>query len=104
MSFGVQLFAAALFGLFVGVWSTAAFFLSERARHRDIVIPESTEDQVAASPVLDALPQSHIIVDREGVVLQASTRAYSYGIVYEDEIVRDEIARVVEPALDRRGC
>ncbi len=96
MSFGVQLFAAALLGLFVGVWSTAAFFLSERARHRDIVIPESTEDQVAASPVLDALPQSHIIVDHEGVVLQASTRAYSYGIVYEDEIVRDEIARVVE--------
>lgn len=96
MSFGVQLFAVAILGLFVGVWSTAAFFLSERARQRDIVLPDSTEDQVAASPVLDALPQSHIIVDREDVVLQASTRAYSYGIVYEDEIVRDEIARVVE--------
>lgn len=51
---------------------------------------------MAASPVLDALPQSHIIVDREGTVLQASTRAYSYGIVYEGEIVREEIRRVVE--------
>ena len=96
MSDGISLLTAALLGLLVGVWGTIAFFTSERARRREIVAPESTEDQVAASPVLDALPQSHIIVDREGVVLRASTRAYSYGIVYEGAIVRDELLRVVE--------
>ncbi len=93
---GIPLLTSALLGLLVGVWATVAFFMSERARQRQIVAPDSTEDQVTASPVLDALPQSHIIVDREGLVLQASTRAYSYGIVYEDQIVRDEILRVVE--------
>ena len=92
----MQFLTAVFLGLFVGVWSTVAFFMSERARRREVVRHVSTEDQVAASPVLDALPQSHIIVDREGLVLRASTRAYSYGIVYEDEIVRSEFSRVVE--------
>lgn len=96
MPSGVFLLIAAGLGLLVGAWATAAFFTSERARRREVVIPPITDDQVAASPILESLPQDYIIVERDGRVSRSSTRGYSYGIVNDDEVIRPEFQRIIE--------
>lgn len=95
---GVILLLAAGLGLLVGAWATAAFFNYERKRERDVVLPPLTDDQVTASPILDSLPQDYIIIEKSGKVSRASTRAYSYGIVNDDEVIRAEFTRLINAA------
>ena len=80
----------------MGVWATVAFFSTERARRREVVLPPITDDQITASPILDSLPQDYIIVEKDGGVSRASTRAYSYGIVNDDDVVRLEFQRIID--------
>ena len=93
---GALLLLAAGLGLLVGVWATVAFFSTERARRREVVLPPITDDQITASPILDSLPQDYIIVEKDGGVSRASTRAYSYGIVNDDDVVRLEFQRIID--------
>ena len=93
---GALLLLAAGLGLSVGVWATVAFFSTERARRREVVLPPITDDQITASPILDSLPQDYIIVEKDGGVSRASTRAYSYGIVNDDDVVRLEFQRIID--------
>ncbi len=93
---GALLLLAAGLGLLVGVWATVAFFSTERARRREVVLPPITDDQITAGPILDSLPQDYIIVEKDGGVSRASTRAYSYGIVNDDDVVRLEFQRIID--------
>ena len=93
---GALLLLAAGLGLLVGVWATVGFFSTERARRREVVLPPITDDQITASPILDSLPQDYIIVEKDGGVSRASTRAYSYGIVNDDDVVRLEFQRIID--------
>ena len=93
---GALLLLAAGLGLLVGVGATVAFFSTERARRREVVLPPITDDQITASPILDSLPQDYIIVEKDGGVSRASTRAYSYGIVNDDDVVRLEFQRIID--------
>lgn len=86
---------AALLGMLVGVWATAAFFGTERRRRRDVIVPAVSDSTILATSILDALPQDFIILDRFDHVEEASTRAYSYGLVRDGEIAREQISAIV---------
>ena len=97
MSTGIMVLVAALLGVLVGAWSTYAFLYTERQREREVILPDLDEEtQVLASSILDAIPQDYIIVDRDNEVERASTRAYSYGIVRNNRIVREQMMALVE--------
>ncbi|MCF2707016.1 two-component sensor histidine kinase [Arcanobacterium haemolyticum] len=96
MSYGLAPFFALLLGIIVGAWATFAFLSTERQRRKEVATPVVETPEILAASVLEALPQDYIIVDRNGLVEEASTRAYSYGIVKDNEIIRDPIQRIVE--------
>ena len=100
MPSGAIILIAALLGMLVGVWATYAFLATERARRREVISPAASESSILADSVLDALPQDYIILDRENRVEQASTRAYSYGIVKDGVVVREQIMRIAAAVRD----
>lgn len=96
MPAGLLVLVAALLGVLVGSWATYAFLYTERQRRREVIYPPASEDiHVLATSILDAIPQDYIILDRDNRVERASTRAYSYGIVREDQIVRNQMRDIV---------
>ena len=96
MSTGIIILAAALLGVLVGTWSTYAFLHTERVRERERVLPDVDDEiSILATSVLDAIPQDYIILGRENEVERASTRAYSYGIVREGVVAREQVLAMV---------
>ncbi|MCI1963814.1 MAG: ATP-binding protein [Ancrocorticia sp.] len=97
MSTEVAILVAALLGVLVGAWATYAFLYTERQRRSERVqTPDDDDKKIVATAILDALPQDYVILDRSNTVEKASTRAYSYGIVHGNQIVRPEMKRLVD--------
>lgn len=88
----------AVAGFAVGAAATFAFFWTERSRERMRKPQRLKTPQELAAVVLEALPQDHIIVDVDGKVVRASTRAYSYGIVHSGAVVRPEFQKIIDSA------
>ncbi|MDO5724073.1 MAG: ATP-binding protein [Flaviflexus sp.] len=85
------LIAVAGLGVLVGAGGMLAFHISDRQRRdRYPAIPEGLE------AILEAIPQSAVLLSNDGRVERASTNAYAFGLVWSTRIVRPEIAELVE--------
>lgn len=94
MPLGIATLIAGALGIFVGCWATAAFLSTERARNRTTAV-QGGEAEISTD-LLRALPQDFIILDREMTVEEASTRAYAYGIVRNQRVVREQFLEGIE--------
>lgn len=85
------LIAVAALGVLVGAGGMLAFHISDiQRRKRYPAIPEGLE------AILEAIPQSAVLLSNDGRVERASTNAYAFGLVWSTRIVRQEIAELVE--------
>lgn len=86
---GLTLVFGILLGLLIGVVASAAFYYSERQRTHKRAVESDADTTAPATAVLDAVPQGHIIIDRDDEIERASTRAYAYGLIREGHLRPD---------------
>lgn len=91
------LIAVAGLGVLVGAGGMLAFHISDsQRRKRYPAIPEGLE------AILEAIPQSAVLLSNDGRVERASTNAYAFGLVWSTRIIRPEIAELVEQVRQDR--
>lgn len=93
----VLLIVVALVSLFVGAVGALAFRWSDAKIHQPLpedeyVPPVNPELQSA----LTAMSSISIVVDKSNSILRTDARAYSLGLVRDDEIVRPELIEMVD--------
>lgn len=98
MDSSAALLLAGLLGLGVGITAMAAFWISERQQRPKPLASETARgdggfDRVGA--VLSVLPSAAVIVGPDSRVRKSSAVAYAYGLVRDDRIVYEPIARLV---------
>ena len=92
---GLTFVVGLLLGLVVGIAASVAFYYSERQRHAPVDNLSGSDDLDTPATILDALPQSHIVLDRDDAVVRASTRAHAYHLIKNEHISRPEISELV---------
>lgn len=98
MSLGLELLAAGVVGVVLGVVAMLAFWFSERDQH-EVVPPPPPELDDAATEVLAVLRSASVVLRRDGSVVRASAGAHAFGLVVGDRLAPGPAHELVEQVL-----
>ena len=98
MSLGLELLAAGVVGVVVGVVAMLAFWFSERDQH-EVAPPPPPELDDAATEVLAVLRSATVVLRRDASVVRASAGAHAFGLVSGDRIAAGPAHELVEQVI-----
>ncbi|MDX5318668.1 MAG: cell wall metabolism sensor histidine kinase WalK, partial [Actinomycetes bacterium] len=101
MGTGIDVIIAALVGLLVGAVATLAIHLSERER-RGEAEAEARPVSEDEARMLAAVPDAAVVLDANGDVIRANTRALQFHLVHADRLAHPQLVDMVERLRDRR--
>ncbi len=98
---GIDVIIAALVGLLVGAVATLAIHLSERERRGEAEAEAKPVSEDEAR-MLAAVPDAAVVLDANGDVVRANTRALQFHLVHADRLAHPQLVEMVERLRDRR--